>query len=213
MGKMKDPVKLEYIDVDMIDIPDWNPNEQSPEVFNALVENMREIGFKEPVLLCPYQKGEEKRYWAISGSHRVKAGRVLAMKRIPSIVDDSLSEDMQKFQNIRFNVLKGKLDPIKFTKLFMQLSAKHGGEATRAMMAFVDKAAFDAVFQQVKDNVPKEVKKSLENARKEIQTIDGLASILNEMFSKYGNTLDSGYMVFTYGGQSHLWIIMDLPRR
>ena len=29
------------------------------------------------------------------------------------------------------------------------------------------------------------------------------------MFSKYGNTLDSGYMVFTYGGQSHLWIIMD----
>ena len=49
----------------------------------------------------------------------------------------------------------------------------------------------------------------LDKARGEIKTIDGLAAILNEMFAKYGSSLDHGYMVFSYGGQSHLWIIMD----
>jgi hypothetical protein len=61
----------------------------------------------------------------------------------------------------------------------------------------------------VKDAIPDELKKQLEKSKAEIKTVDALAAVLNEMFAKYGNTMDKGYMVFTFGGVSHLWIIMD----
>jgi hypothetical protein len=131
------------------------------------------------------------------------------MIEVPCIIEANWDEDMQKFQNMRFNIIKGKLDPLKFTKLFNELSTRYGEDATKAMMAFVDKAAFDEVYKIVKDAIPDELKKQLEKSKAEIKTVDALAAVLNEMFAKYGNTMDKGYMVFTFGGVSHLWIIMD----
>ncbi len=128
---------------------------------------------------------------------------------IPSVVLDDYDEDREKIDNVRMNIVRGALDPVKFTKLFNELAPKYGEELTKTMMGFVDKAAFDAVFQAVRQSVPAEIRKQLDASKKEIKTIDGLASILNEMFAKYGDTLESGYMVFSYGGQSHMWIIMD----
>jgi len=29
------------------------------------------------------------------------------------------------------------------------------------------------------------------------------------MFSKYGDTLKNNYMIFQYGGKTHLWVLMD----
>ena len=110
---------------------------------------------------------------------------------------------------MRFNLIKGKIDPLKFTRLFDELAQKYGEEVTRQMMAFIDKAAFEALYQNVRSSLPTEMKGALDKARGEIKTIDGLAAILNEMFGKYGDTLGKSYMVFSYGGQSHLWIVMD----
>lgn len=210
MGKTKTEELLEivYIEIEKIEEPPWNPNEQSPEVFNALVSNIKELGFKEPMLVAP-RKDKEGCFWSISGSHRLKAGRVAGLTKLPCIIEKNLDEDMQKFQNMRFNVIKGRLDPLKFTKLFDDLSKKYGEDTTKAMMAFVDKAAFEATYLQVKSSLPKDMQRELDKAKSEIKTIDGLAAILNEMFGKYGSTLEKGYMVFSYGGQSHLWVIMD----
>jgi ParB/RepB/Spo0J family partition protein len=196
------------IPTDLIHEPEWNPNEQIPEVFNQLVETIKEVGLIDPVIVVPRsdKKGE---YWSISGSHRVKAARVLGIDVVPCIVREDWDEDVQKFQNMRFNMIRGKLDPIKFTRMFNELAKKYGEEVTRKMMAFVDRAAFDAVYQKAKESLPPEMQKELDKARDEVKTIDGLAAILNEMFKKYGGTLDNGYMVFTYGGQTHLWIVMD----
>jgi len=196
------------VDTNLVEEPPWNPNEQSPEVFNELVKNIRETKFKEPVLIAP-RKDKEGHFFSISGSHRVKAARVIGLKKIPCIIETGWDEDMQKFQNMRFNVIKGKLDPVRFTKMFLGLSAKYGEDATKAMMAFVDKAAFEQVFLTTKASLPAEMQKALNDAKGEIKTIDALASVLNEMFAKYGNTVEKNYMVFSFGGQSHLWIIMD----
>lgn len=207
-----DEVNIVHIGVDLIDEPPWNPNEMVPDQFNNLVKNIRERGFVENVLLSP-RKDNPGRFWAISGSHRVKACRVIGRPTVPAVISDDYDEDKEKIDNIRFNIVRGQLDPVKFTKLFNELAPKYGEEITKAMMGFVDKAAFDAVYQIVRENVPAEIRKSLDASRKEIKTIDGLASILNEMFAKYGDTVEKGYMIFSYGGQSHLWIIMDEPMK
>lgn len=206
---MKDKVlKIVDLSIDIVHEPEWNPNEQSPDVFNELVKNIKDIGCLEPILVAP-RSDIEGHYWAISGSHRWKASKVAGLLTVPCIIEERFDEDMLKVQNIKFNIIKGKLDPLKFTQLFDQLAAKYGEEVTRQMMAFVDKAVFDQVYQKAKAALPDELKKQLDKAKKEIKTIDNLAAILGEMFQKYGNTLEKGYMVFNYGGQSHLWIQMD----
>ncbi|MFH0989904.1 MAG: ParB/RepB/Spo0J family partition protein [bacterium] len=203
-------ISIEYIPIELIDEPEWNPNEEDPATFNLLVKNITEVGVKEPVLVCPrLEKGMEGRYLSVSGSHRVKAAKVAGKIEVPCIVEWSFDEDMQKFQNMRFNLIKGKIDPLKFTRMFDQLSSKYGDDVTRQMMAFIDKAAFESLYMSVKSSLPDDMKGALDNAKKEIKTIDGLAAVLNEMFSKYGGTVQKSYMIFSFGGQTHLWIIMD----
>ena len=206
--KSLDPVVIVEVEVDLIDEPPWNPNEMVPDQFNNLVKNIRERGFVENVMLTP-RTDSPGRYWAISGSHRAKACRVVGRKTIPAVIVEDYDEDREKIDNIRMNIVRGSLDPVKFSKLYNELAPKYGEEITKAMMVFIDKAAFDAIYQAVRQSVPAEIRKQLDASKKEIKTIDGLASILNEMFAKYGDTIESGYMVFSYGGQSHMWIIMD----
>jgi len=186
----------------------WNPNTQSEEVFNALVENIQEIGMVELILVVPDPEVEGE-YIVISGEHRLEACRVLGYETIPAIVRYEFNEDMQKFQTVRMNVLKGKLDPVKFTKLFDEMAAKYGEEMTKQLMKFVDEKAFKDVYMSVKKELPKELQDKLEKAKDEIRTVDDLSRVLNELFSKYGDTLDQNFMVFTYGGKTHLWVIMD----
>ena len=210
MSKAAEKIQIVYVPIELIDEPEWNPNEQDPATFNELVKNIKEIGLREPVLVCPRTEEDKTgRYHSVSGSHRVKAARVAGVVEVPCIIESGFDLDMQKFQNMRFNLIKGKIDPLKFTRLFDELAAKYGEEVTRQMMAFIDKAAFEQLYQNVRSSLPGEMKGALDKARKEIKTIDGLAAILNEMFGKYGDTLGKSYMVFSYGGQSHLWIVMD----
>jgi BMFP domain-containing protein YqiC len=210
MTKLSEKIEIVYIPIELIDEPEWNPNEQDPATFNELVKNIKEIGIREPVLVCPRtEEGMTERFHSISGSHRVKAGRVAGVAEVPCIVEKGFDVDMQKFQNMRFNLIKGKIDPLKFTRLFDELAGKYGEEVTRQMMAFIDKAAFEQLYQNVRGSLPKEMQGALDKSRKEIKTIDGLAAILNEMFGKYGDTLAKSYMIFSFGGQSHLWIVMD----
>ena len=198
-------MKVVNLEVEVLHVVDWNPNKQDEKTFNALVENIQELGMVEPILVSPKGSGE---YEIVSGTHRYEACKLLGYTEIPCIVKD-LDADMVKFQNVRMNVLKGKLDPVKFTKLFNEMADKYGEEMTKQMMAFVDDNAFKAVYLDIKRELPKELQEKLEEAKDEIKTVDDLSRVLNELFTKYGDTLDNDYMVFTYGGKTHLWVIMD----
>jgi ParB/RepB/Spo0J family partition protein len=193
--------------IESIEPNPWNPNTMSVDVFNALVENIKEIGMVEPIMVVP-KEGEQNKYVVISGEHRWEACKVLDYKTVPSIIRDKFDEDMQKFQTVRMNVLKGKMDPIKFTQLFDDMAEKYGEEMTKEMMKFVDDKAFKEVYMEVRRELPKDMQDKLDSSRKEIKTVDDLSRILNELFSKYGNTLDQNFMIFTYGGKVHLWVLM-----
>ena len=98
----------------------FNPNTQSEEVFNALVENIQEIGMVEPILVVPDSQSDGD-YIVISGEHRLEACRVLGYETVPRLSAMSSTRDMQKFQTVRMNVLKG-CSTVKFTKLFDEMT-------------------------------------------------------------------------------------------
>lgn len=203
-----DGVKKEvvYLPVERIRKNEWNPNVQKDNVFNALVENIREIGFVEPIMVKPE---EDETYLLISGEHRWEAAKVLGFVEIPAYVMDEFDEDLVKFQTVRMNVLRGKLDPVRFTKLFDNMAEKYGQELTKQMMGMVDEQAFEELYIDVKRNLPDEIAEKLDDARDEIKTVDDLSRILNELFSKYGDTLHQNFMILTYGGMTHLWVQMS----
>lgn len=203
---MKERIMVK-LPIDSIELNEWNPNIQKDAVFNALVENIREIGMVEPIMVMP--PNEEGIHTIVSGEHRLEACKALGMNEIDAYVMDDFDEDMAKFQLVRMNVLKGSLDPVKFTKLFDDMADKYGKELTKQMMALVDEKAFDNLYVNIRKELPKELQDKLDEAKDELKSVDDLSRILNEMFSRYGDTLKNNYMVFQYGGKTHLWVMMD----
>lgn len=201
-GKMQ----IDYLPMDVLHGNDWNPNTQKDETFNKLVENIEEIGFVEPVMVRPLDDGQ---FEIVSGHHRVEAAKIVGMEEVPCIIQEDFDEDMTKFQLVRMNVLRGELDPEKFTNLFNDLAEKYGSEMTRDMMAMVDQKAFDKLYIDVRSELPKDLQKKLDKTKKEIKDVDGLSRILNNIFANYGDTLDFNFLVFSYGNKDHYWVQMS----
>lgn len=197
------------IDVDLIDNADYNPQEQSKIVFNRLVKSIKDKGFSGTVKVAPNPK-KEGRYIAISGNHSLDAAKVLDLKKLPCNVFDDWDEDKQKAENVSWNIIRGKFNPEKLAKLYDDLSRKYGDELTQQMMSLeVDNSIVKNIMKQIRREIPPEMQKQLDNAKGEIKTVDQLSAILNEMFAKYGDDLQYGFMVFEFGGKSHYWIKMD----
>ena len=219
------PAGVPTFPVDRIIPPPWNPNKQDPDVFQNLVENIQENGFVDIPQLWPLNTPELREeyldpevhddgpYWLIpGGSHRWEAAKVLGMAVIPGIEVEHWSEDMMKFQNMRLNMLKGQIDPVKFQKLYREMMEKgYKEEVLKVQMGLVKEREFKRLVKETKERLPKEMQKRLEKVEDDLHDIDDLSRVLNELFSKHGDTLDYNYMTFTFGGKTHLWIRMDKP--
>lgn len=199
----------------------WNPNRMSDKVFQKLVRNIKEDGFLQTMEVVPLTGEFRKKYvpedqddggefWLIvGGHHRWDAAKLLDMEMVPVVIKKDWDEDMAKFKNVALNMIRGRLDPDRFTRLYMDMAEKYGDELVREQMALVEEKAFKSLIKDVKDGLPEPMKKQLESREDEIHNTDDLQRVLAEMFSKHGDTLPFSYMVFTYGGKSHLWVQTD----
>ena len=217
-------LKVFLVPVKTILTNDYNPNEMSEDKFNNLVADILENGFVEPIKISPAKleleykiiKGEEHdliecgegSFVIVDGEHRFKAIQALGKSEIPCYIVP-LEEDQRKFQTIRWNVTRGKMSAEKFTKLFDEMAPKYGKEMTSMMMGFTEEEEFEDLYQSIKATLPDELKSKLDETKEEIKDIQDLSRILNELFATYGETLDSNYMVFEYGGQELIWIKAD----
>lgn len=192
----------EIIDSEKIIENTFNPNVMSEEKFNLLVENIKEIGMNDPLQVVK----RDKKYIIVDGAHRYQACKMLGIDKIPCIVTKLDKEDDIKFQNMRTILIRGKMDPEKFAKLYDSLSEKYGDEITKEMMGFISDAEFERIYQSVKQELPDELKDKLEAAKGEIKSIDGLAQVLSNLFNKYGSTLDFNFMMFDFGGKKNIMI-------
>lgn len=181
-------------------------NVEDPDTFNQLVENIKQYGFTGAVEAAPNEDGT---YTIVGGEHRVKAAKLAGLKEIPvSVV--FWDEDEQKIQSIQRNVIKGKMDPHKFTKVFADLERKYGRDELRRRMGL---GAKDAMFRQlmkdIKKNLPQSVQEQIEKRADKIRNVEDLAAVVQSLYAQYGNTLEYNFCLFTYSGKVHLMVRMD----
>lgn len=190
------------IPIDKIIESEENPNEMSDSQFNELVRRITEVGFKEPISVIPF----EDKYKLVAGHHRVKAAKFLGMVDIPAYIFSDWDDDKRKAELIRDNVIRGKMNPLKFSKLFDQLSVKYSKEIAQMMVGLSDEDSFKRYYKEVRAALPPDIRKKLDENKDKIKTIDDLSMVLNEIFTTHGDDLTFNFMVFSYGKSEHVYI-------
>lgn len=206
-----------YLPVDKIIPNDWNANEEDEATFDALVDEVSETGLIDSLTVVPMDDGT---YRIIGGEHRWMAAKASGSEEVPCLIltgEKWRDEDLQKFVTVRMNVIRGKLNPEKFAKLYHEMAEKYGAEQLQKMFGFVDKKAFNRIVKGVakaaKQSLPKELHKEMDEKVKDAQTVDDLGTIVQEMFQKYGDTVGHSFMIFTHGKQEHIYIQMNQSMR
>jgi hypothetical protein len=206
-----------YLPVDQIVPNDWNANEEDEVTFDALVDEVSETGFIDSLTVVPIDDGT---YRIIGGEHRWMAAKASGAQEVPCLIlrgEKWRDADLQKFVTVRMNVIRGKLNPEKFVKLYEEMAEKYGAEALQKMFGFVDKRAFKRIVKGVtkaaKQSLPKELHKEMDEKARDAKTVDDLGTIVQEMFQKYGDTVGHSFMIFTHGKQEHIYVQMNQAMR
>lgn len=182
-----------------------NPNTQDELTFNRLVESMRKDGFDENLIVVPMADGK---YKIVSGHHRFRAAKILGYLKVPCVIREDFDEDKRKFELVKRNLLRGKVDITKLADLYKGLNKKYSDDALSELMA-LDESTFKRIVSKIRESLPKEMRKDFDKSKDEIKTIKDLSLVLNKLFTMYGDTLDSNFMVFDFDGKNHLWIRCD----
>jgi hypothetical protein len=191
-----------------------NPNEMSDREFNALCKTISEDGWMQPMsTVVPVTSGNDGpiEYEIVAGHHRHDAAKVLGHGDGPCWVLDPerFHQDARDMQMVKDNVLHGNLNPEKFAKLYERLTDRYEAEVVKSLMGFTSEDAFSRLYKEARAALPEEMQKALDAAKDEIKTIDDLSSVLNRLFTEFGETLDSNYMVFSWGTKEVFWVRAD----
>ena len=148
----------------------------------------------------------------VGGHHRTEAAKYLELVRMPCTinVDPEFDQEQAEIQLMRHNMIKGHQDPQKFFTLYEKyLSNGYADDMVQELFGFADASEFKKLIDQSAATLPKELQDKFKEAAKEVKTIDGLAKLLNHMFTMYGDTLPYGYMVLDHGGQQSIWLRIE----
>lgn len=212
MGAAEKTNSLQRLDVtpDRLVKNDKNPNKMSQRAFDLLCDNLEQTGLTDAILVRPIA-GTEK-FKIVGGHHRFDAAQYLGFETVPVtvITDPNFDEDMETFQLVRMNTIRGSLDPESFYKLYESLQDKYSDSIMQDAFGFAEEKEFKRLIEQTAKALPdKHLQDKFKEAAAEIKTIDGLSQLLNQMFTKYGDTLPFGYMIFDHAGQRSMWLRIE----
>lgn len=198
-------IELRVLPVDKIVPTEWNPNEMSEDKFNALFDNMAENGVIEPLVVTPI-KGTDT-FKLVGGHHRLEVAKMLGHKELPCSVKHGIDDDQIKMQNVKLNVIHGKLNPEKFTALYDELSKKHPDRDIAREMGIVSPDELNRLILSTKKQLPEEMQPAFDKASEQIKTVDDLVVVLNELFAKQGQNAEKfHYMILDYEGKESVWV-------
>jgi hypothetical protein len=200
------------VKVSLIDKAANNPNKMGSVEFNLLVDNLSKTGITDPILVRSNPK-KPGRFTVVGGHHRLDGAQFLGFEEVPCtiITDPAFDEEAATFQMVRMNMIRGRMDPEKFFKLYEEMASKYSDQILQDAFGFADEAEFRKMVEQAAKSLPDpQMQKAFKEAAKEVKTIDGLATLLNQMFTKYGDSMPYGFMVFDYGSQRNVWVQTSL---
>jgi len=218
--------KRREIDADLIVKQEENLRVMTDEEFNLLCQSIRENGYCEPIQVVGYtedaaEKSEWHRRYAgkfliVNGNHRYEAlTKVFGMKKIPcEVLGWNWDEDRYWQEAIRLNNIRGEFDKVALAKavikLYERLKKKYDKDTIKRKLGFAGaKTQFDYILAQVEKTIPPEIKKKLKSTKRELETIEDLSNVLNDLFRKYGKTVENHWMYFVFGGKEHVMIKCD----
>src|SRR5262245_11199409 len=84
-GTDTDDIDFRLVSIDDVESNDYNPNDMEAEFFELLVQQVKEEGMNQPVLVRvnPDKPGK---FLIVDGEHRWKAARIAGKKRLGVIV-------------------------------------------------------------------------------------------------------------------------------
>lgn len=193
--------------IDSCQPPDWNPNVEDLSTFNDLVETIKKDGFRENITVVASEDGSS--YTIIAGSHRWKAAKLAGLTEIPALIVMA-DEDQQMVDSIRMNVLRGKFDPLKFTAIYNRLERKYGKPGLLRMLGMASRESeVQRLLGQVRKQLPEEMREDLDKRADKIRNVEDLAAVVQSLYAQYGSQLQHSFMVFSFGGQTHLMVQMS----
>ncbi len=192
----------------------WNPNEQSEETFNQLVQEIREDGFDHPLNVIPIESSQygAGHYWIIGGEHRWRAATLLGLKEVPCYIHTDWDEDQAKIKTVRRNILSGNLNARKFTDLVTELSGSYGLDMDDmpVIFGFQDRKEFDKFVIKEEEKDTKFVD-DLKGKPTKVEGAESLMSIVSNIFQEANGaaTVDQSYLFFTVKGAIQMAVLCD----
>lgn len=153
---------IENLPVGDIDPDESNANEMDAGLYEALVNDIREYGFTQPILVRPV--GD--RFRLIDGEHRWRAVSELGFATIPSIVIDA-DDDDAKLRLLSMNRFRGDFVPIKLAYVIADLARRIPEKQLRKRLGY-DAGEFEDKLKlaNFRDSVGQRVKAQESMARK-----------------------------------------------
>lgn len=200
-AKAGEHIEVVYLPIEDLLPDEDNPNQMDEATFDALIEEIQDQGFDEPVHVRPHPTLNNK--WQIgSGHHRTKAAMVIGMTEVPAVIKDWTDRE-QKVALAKRNALRGSLDKTKMVALYRELVEGHDPVQVQRELGFTDTKAFEKMYETAAASLPEKQRKKLAEAKETIKSVDDLSSVLNRIFKEAGSELDKGYLVFSFGGKNH----------
>jgi hypothetical protein len=191
---------------------EWNPNTQSDETFNQLVDEIREDGFEQPLNVVPSETHGDGHFVIIGGEHRWKASKVLGLDEIPCYIHDGWDEEKQKLKTVRRNLMTGSLDDVKFTAMVKSLenSLDIDPQELPQLLGFDDEREFAKHYIEDKETADRSfIDALMKEAKRESNAVDAVVDIVSNIFSEYGDTIDQNFLHFAYRGSVQTVVFCD----
>jgi ParB/RepB/Spo0J family partition protein len=130
-GTDTDDIDFRLVSIDDVESNDYNPNDMEAEFFELLVQQVKEEGMNQPVLVRvnPDKPGK---FLIVDGEHRWKAAKIAGKKRLGVIVVP-FDEKRAKVRTLSMNNLRGQNIPIKLARLLVDLHKDYSSQEIRQM--------------------------------------------------------------------------------
>jgi ParB family chromosome partitioning protein len=101
-----------------------NPRDRNQKVFESIVESIRRVGLKKPIVVTPRVGSDGESYYAlVCGEGRLNAFRILGETSIPALVID-VSDEEAFIMSLVENIARRQYRPLEIMSSIRQLADK-----------------------------------------------------------------------------------------